>query len=287
MATDLTVLTCPQCGGVVPLVEGATASCLFCHAPVPIPDVHQALRAQVRADHAAYELARQAATRIIPAPRSLRLLRWMVEGGAYWGVVLLVAPLILLGSLLSMFEIVIWLRDTLHFDFIGRFGATGMLMAFAFIATFGVGFLPLLATLGRRRAQSRVGILSALSARCSKRSDLLECRVCGAPLEIEGDGLTERCVYCGADNLRRADVVDLSRKNLARDQLITTVVEAQVADDRERADVSRRLRRRLLVMATIVLAFGAVGLAEDCGGATNQATRVGLRRVLPESALFL
>lgn len=259
---ETTVLLCQSCSAPVALREGDTAHCTHCDATVPIPEAHQRLRAVRRRDAQARAEAEKLGRTLVPAGRALRCLAWLVDHGGFVYAASLVS-ILTASPLIALWAAVGGGRYLLGVDPLDVFGATG-----AFLLSFGsvialIGVVSIAASLGRRRAASRLALTQALAAQRAQGSTAFACRRCGAPLELESSDLVERCVYCDADNLRLPDLPTLRRKLTQSRAFRATVEDAAREEALERADVRRVLRRRIRWTVIPILPFAALGVLMD------------------------
>jgi hypothetical protein len=211
-------LRCDECGGGAPLVEALEVACPYCEAMVPIPaDYMQAakLRTQERTARRDGE----------------PLWRAVADGVNQWVPIAGLAAVALLPP-----------AAALAANLVHDWGSQGDVMAFVALPL----LLPGAATFLWSSAvnETTLGFRAALGAQAPKEEGKpLECRSCGAPLEVEPEALFANCLYCENDSL--LEVIPLGE--------LAGKLRATLSTLRDAARALRRRRR--------LLAFGILGVA--------------------------
>jgi uncharacterized Zn finger protein (UPF0148 family) len=233
---SLAPLSCPSCGGAVPLGRLATVACPYCAATVEVPAAWRAaVDARAAEDRVRAEVEPRWRSLSRPPPRLEALAAALLFALPPAATALVQAtrwpPLSPLASLLA-----VALPAVLP-------GALLWLWLAALRATL-LGFRLELAARPPATAGGPVA-----------------CRGCGAPLSVEGDALAATCAYCGADSL----VVDLPPSAASEERArsaLHTLAEAVSALGRRRALLVVGLGAILLVVGGLAALAGlALGLA--------------------------
>lgn len=283
---SLVPLRCPTCGRPVPLGIADTARCSACGAEVAIPEAYVALRsaaamddsARARAEALGAELARPpsffvrfwlAAGSFAFVLAILLLVVWLgvslifcigtfVDAGPAGALVMLVVGFVL-GLPLLYDEVLHGLAGPLQIDLadvLGGASAYGLLGLGCWLLT----AVPLvLAAYADAFEAVRVALRTALAANpAAMGGGPDECRSCGAPLEIRGDHLHARCVYCGADNLVHLGHARV--ESIADDMVVASTdlesaiaLETSTARSERRRAVGRLAKALALIPLTILL----------------------------------
>jgi LSD1 subclass zinc finger protein len=251
------ILTCPACGGQVPLGDGDTLPCPFCHAPVELPPEHRALRDAERKDAAARQEAADLFARYgkKPSPllRAAAILFhpvFLILDGFFILLFVAMMGVIFVGQLLSpILHDNVW--DTLP-DAPKGYGMF-ILAAGSVLAGMVLGIY------GRRRILALRSLQAALAARPpSREGGNVMCRECGAPLHVPDGAEGVRCVYCKADNL-----VDVPQGWIAGIAASGARIGRAIDEaDAWLAGERRRLRRSLILQLSIAGAIlvGFIGV---------------------------
>jgi hypothetical protein len=204
----------------VPLGEARFASCPFCRAETPIPELHLAAQRAARGFAADRKLAEQLYGRVGKPPGPIaRAVSRGVLGAAHGGakaapwvlvLMLLVHPVIgffmvtgvawLLGyPVAAAIRAGFWIA---HRSPPGPIPPLPILLLTTFLLAFGFGIPFVIVSRARALASVRAAVHAGLAASLPERpGGPSRCRQCGAALDVPKGALGVPCVYCRADNL--------------------------------------------------------------------------------------
>lgn len=246
-------LTCPACGGPVPLADKDEVRCPYCGAAVPIPEEHRALRRELATLTSERRTAEGLYRRLgEPPSRVLRLFLvfespWFWLFGAGFWIVFCVTAFTFAVPFVAAHLLRINANDVLtaqQLDMINIGGTLGTIV---------LGLL--LAAWNHKRVVSLGGLQAALAAAPpSSPGGPARCRTCGAALGVAPGALGARCDYCHADNLVQIPPDWVRRAS----QLARSV--ARATDDAVRAEREARSKLRWSLFWRLVLGGGPVAL---------------------------
>jgi DNA-directed RNA polymerase subunit RPC12/RpoP len=211
-------LRCAGCGGLVPLGQGKTARCPYCHAETPIPEAYDALQRAAKSFAEDQVLARRLYGALGKPPGRIaealglgletsarigELAGGLIVGLALehpFGVLLLMAAAYALGfPVAALFRVYYWIAGLPTAQPISPYRV--LAVTTVVVALFVV--VPLI-LLRRERAIAGVrrDVHASLAARLPEREGGPSlCRNCGAALDVPRGALGVPCTYCRADNL--------------------------------------------------------------------------------------
>jgi hypothetical protein len=165
---------------------------------VPIPPTYREALAVVEHEIAADALTREAFRKLGKPPAlPLRLMSFFTLG---WAALVNFMFLMIAAKIID--KLFFYVGEWLEVNFYDWFTAQEQILMLWGTAFTIVALGIVLGALGRRRAVGLATLQAALAARPPKRpGGAAECRLCGAPLAIQGNAPGVRCLYCRADNL--------------------------------------------------------------------------------------
>jgi len=259
-------LRCASCDAPVPLGQGDTAICTFCHATIPLPPEYRELRdaeQQRTADQdRAEELYRELGS---PPSAALRIWARFAELAttALFGVVVAILTVCASLMLLAGFalELVLHaLAGLIRIDLIDRFGGGTVYAGFVVLVVVGA-LLPMWAfSYFDSLAQIKRSLQANLAAIPPQKPGFpATCRECGAALDVPPGAYGVRCAYCRADNivsLPREWLASFGAKEKTFHRSIVTAVELA---GKLRADARAGLPSAATWSLGAIVIFGLIG----------------------------
>ncbi|HEY5934337.1 MAG TPA: hypothetical protein VIU61_06880 [Kofleriaceae bacterium] len=256
MADAVEVLRCKSCDAPIALGTGDTAKCSHCGTETEVPASHRALRAADAEEQAhrveGAKLVRRFGT--LPA-MPLRALAWT------WNVVFFVfvglPVVVIVGALLGdrlLAAYGFFTKQHLHDVVLPSFSdpdAAPVALGYG-VATVLFGLWIIAAVYGGRRNERLRALQAGLAAKPPERpGGSLQCRMCGAPLEVPPNALGATCLYCRAENLVAIPADWLAKAKQRASSLGKTIAEESKAYFEQIRALRRSMVFQLAVLAVI------------------------------------
>jgi LSD1 subclass zinc finger protein len=285
-------LKCPSCDAPLPLGQGETAVCTFCHAAVPLPAEYRELRDAEQQRTADRDRAEQL-YRELGSPPSAALRLWArfaeIATTALFGIVVAILTVCASLMLLAGFALELVLHAVaplIRIDLIDRFGGGTVYAGFVVIIVAGAllpmwafGYFDSLAEI-KRTLQANLAAIPP-----QKPGFPATCRECGAALDVPTGAYGVRCAYCQSDNIVSLPREWLASFGVTEKTFHRSIVTAVELAAKLRADARAGLPSAAAWSLAAIVVFGLVG--RGCSALDSESVVLAYRQSMgPPRQMF-